>query len=643
MTLGETRGETREVDREAREAASALDPAPATPAAAVPPAGPSTKPKPLDAAARFDGPGVPYEHKFSTVSRGAVGVATLDGTVAADLVCWEYFYGKPCASEAERAGPEEDAARLEPWKSYVDDARPRPVDGVRASATPPPSSMPSPSCDLCHAIGTADDVCRGRVREALGQVRPKKGVRARLGSAADDADAADAADAARARRRDVVCRYGPRCDRAHPSDAEVRAKIEAWYVNTERWSVRKNKNANALTDEKLSGREGPARERDPERDPTRSPTWSVLGAGASNFRLRDAGPRAARTSAGVSAEKRGFSVSVSPQLSEHDADADAGIPKEKDSSEEEDARALASARVRRRLAQKAQTSKYVAAFLAEPFFDAILNGDPAFVRVLSHKSAHKEITEAYGARRKIFETLRGLGYFDGEYEKKNENARGEDGDDGYEVRDSGAGVTIFDACSGRGVVGVLLGYFFPSAKVVMLDANGSMDLSHVAAKDNVRFEHCDLYGDSAVRAIRETIEDEDRSDQKTFGPKKRRYRVLLGMHLCGALSPRLIDLAFGLDEVDGLVLCPCCVKGGLGGDCRRAAKQRNVSPYVVLCETFRRLCEEETERRDEKRNEAEAFARKKRVVARADENVLSPVNGFICVAKSGPGMKNADA
>jgi hypothetical protein len=203
-------------------------------------------------------------------------------------------------------------------------------------------------------------------------------------------------------------------------------------------------------------------------------------------------------------------------------------------------------------------------------------------------------------------------------------------------------VTIFDACSGRGVVGVLLGYFFPSAKVVMLDANGSMDLSHVAAKDNVLFSHCDLYGDSAVRAIRETIEDEDRSDQKTQKPLKRRYRVLLGMHLCGALSPRLIDLAFGLDEVDGLVLCPCCVKGGLGGDCRRAAKQRNVSPYVVLCETFRRLCEEETERRDEKRNEAEAFARKKRVVARADENVLSPVNGFICVAKSGPGMKNAD-
>ena len=107
------------------------------------------------------------------------------------------------------------------------------------------------------------------------------------------------------------------------------------------------------------------------------------------------------------------------------------------------------------------------------------------------------------------------------------------------------------------------------------------------------------------------------------------------MHLCGALSPRLIDLAFGLDEVDGLVLCPCCVKGGLGGACRRAAKERNVSPYVVLCETFRRLCEEET--RTLRRESGDANE-KTRVIARADEDVLSPVNGFICVAKSGPGM-----
>ena len=589
MMRREIRNETRKVDREAWEVASALDPAPATPAAPASRARVSTKPKPLDVAERFDGPGVPYEHKFATVSRGAVGVATLDGTVAADLVCWEYFYGKPCASEVERTASE-DAAYTE---GSTNDARPRPA-----------STGPSSSCNLCHAIGTADDVCRGRVREALGQIRPKRGVRARLGSPAAGAAGADAA----ARRNGVVCRYGPRCHRAHPSDAELRGKIEDWYVHSGR-----------------SGAKNDERARD-------TPTWSVLGSGASNFRLRDAGARAASTSS----EERFVARERTEPADRTERDAEAA----------RSARS-ASARVRRRLAEKAETSRYVSAFTREPFFADILDGDPAFVRVLSHKSAPKEITEAYGARREITHTLRGLGW----------DGRGGEDEKDDDRLGSGAGVTIFDACSGRGVVGVLLGYFFPAARVVMLDANGSMDLSHVAAKANVRFAHCDLYGDSAVRAIRETIEDEDREDavsseeegekddardasaKENRGRKnkktRRRFRVLLGMHLCGALSPRLIDLAFGLDEVDGLVLCPCCVRGGLGGDCRRAAKARNVSPYVVLCETLRRVCDEETKRR---RNRVATERGCARVVARADEDVLSPVNGFICVAKSGPGM-----
>ena len=632
MTRRETRRETREADREAREVASALDPAPATPAAPAPRAGQSTKPKPLDATERFEGPGVPYEHRFSPVSRGPVGVATLDGTVAADLVCWEYFYGKPCASEAERASERtssEDATRLEPWKSWK--SRAAGVDGANANDARPrriiATTVPSSSCNLCHAIGTADDVCRGRVREALGQVRPKKGVRARLGSDgrrpdgnvagfANDADADADADAAR--KRFVVCRYGPRCDRAHPSDAEVRGNIEDWYVTRSLFS---RGGAEKKTDEKDTADRASGSITKPntvatDATPARihKPTWSVLGSGASDFRARHAAPRAARTSA--------------------------------DEQPRTTPRESASARVRRRLAKKAETSRYVSEFVREHFFDAILDGDPAFVRVLSHKSAHKEITEAYGARREIERTLAGLGR------------------DGNKAVANGKGVTVFDACSGRGVVGVLLSYFFPDARVVMLDANGSMDLSHVAGRENVRFWHCDLFGDSAVRAIRETIETENREDADFSlkknaippTPPRRRFRVLLGMHLCGALSPRLIDLAFGLDDVDGLVLCPCCVKGGLGGACRRAAKARKVSPYVVLCETLRRVCEEETERRailrngdgsrfgnddsgNRPRSSAEEEDARAFVVARADENVLSPVNGFICVAKSGPGMR----
>ena len=415
-----------------------------------------------------------------------------------------------------------------------------------------------------------------------------------------------------------MCRYGPRCDRAHPSDAEVRGNIEDWYVTRSLFS---RGGAEKKTDEKDTADRASGSITKPntvatDATPARihKPTWSVLGSGASDFRARHAAPRAARTSA--------------------------------DEQPRTTPRESASARVRRRLAKKAETSRYVSEFVREHFFDAILDGDPAFVRVLSHKSAHKEITEAYGARREIERTLAGLGR------------------DGNKAVANGKGVTVFDACSGRGVVGVLLSYFFPDARVVMLDANGSMDLSHVAGRENVRFWHCDLFGDSAVRAIRETIETENREDADFSlkknaippTPPRRRFRVLLGMHLCGALSPRLIDLAFGLDDVDGLVLCPCCVKGGLGGACRRAAKARKVSPYVVLCETLRRVCEEETERRailrngdgsrfgnddsgNRPRSSAEEEDARAFVVARADENVLSPVNGFICVAKSGPGMR----
>ena len=36
--------------------------------------------------------------------------------------------------------------------------------------------------------------------------------------------------------------------------------------------------------------------------------------------------------------------------------------------------------------------------------------------------------------------------------------------------------------------------------------------------------------------------------------------VWVGTHLCGSLSPRLIDLFARIDALDGLVLCPCCLR-----------------------------------------------------------------------------------
>ena len=206
--------------------------------------------------------------------------------------------------------------------------------------------------------------------------------------------------------------------------------------------------------------------------------------------------------------------------------------------------------------------------------------DPRTRRLLSHKKSHKEVTEAYGTYERVRELLPRL-------DPTWRHLKPETGVETV-VRTPGPGPVIFDACSGRGVTAALLSFWFPHAKIVMMDSNGAMDLSHVRAlpNRNVVFRHVDLYGASVVEVIRkETAGDGNYSDGEGL-QKRRRTAVLVGTHLCGALSPRLIDLCFGLDEVDGMVLCPCCIKGQLGGDCMRAAKTRGVSccvVRVVLC------------------------------------------------------------
>ena len=99
------------------------------------------------------------------------------------------------------------------------------------------------------------------------------------------------------------------------------------------------------------------------------------------------------------------------------------------------------------------------------------------------------------------------------------------------------------------------------------------------------------------------------------------------------------------------------MKGQLGGDCQRAGRARGVDPYVVLCETFARLCERECEsaaavpgRGGESSMESmgddgamkgesiESSAPVGSVSVAADLGVCSPVNCFITVAKDAGGL-----
>lgn len=163
----------------------------------------------------FDGPGVPYAHKFTSVrTKGYGGTATLDGTVAADMICWDQFFGRPCV----------------------------PMDGTNPKV---PGSIPDAAknpCGLCHEFNDTNRTCSGRIREALGQIKPGKSVK----------------------RGQSQCRYGNRCEWNHPSDEQVRATLLNWY-----------KSNVAISKE---------------------PVWSVTEESASRFRAFHDEGRAAATS-----------------------------------------------------------------------------------------------------------------------------------------------------------------------------------------------------------------------------------------------------------------------------------------------------------------------------------------------------------
>ncbi|KAL3918391.1 MAG: hypothetical protein SGPRY_006039 [Prymnesium sp.] len=235
-------------------------------------------------------------------------------------------------------------------------------------------------------------------------------------------------------------------------------------------------------------------------------------------------------------------------------------------------------------------SEYIRRFVESPFLQEML-ADEALLGLLAMRSRVKELSEGFAA----YEILRSLV--------------------GEELTSCGGrGVVVFDVCSGKGLGSTLLSFLLPNARIIMLDANGQMELAHVKSRPNLSFHHVDIFREETVAIIKEEANG-------AF------LTVALGMHLCGALSPRLIDLTFALDCIDVMVLCPCCLKGAHGKAVAIAAKARGVNSYGVLLETLQAICEREREVNVRQGQQAATIAIK------WDTSMLSPKNAFITVSK----------
>ncbi|EKX37455.1 hypothetical protein GUITHDRAFT_116419 [Guillardia theta CCMP2712] len=141
-----------------------------------------------------------------------------------------------------------------------------------------------------------------------------------------------------------------------------------------------------------------------------------------------------------------------------------------------------------------------------------------------------------------------------------------------EAMAAGDQVVMLDVCSGKGFTGLLLSLEFPRASVYLLDANGNMNMSHCSSQDNLSFLHFDLFSSRAAEVL------VDIAGMKTV--------IAVGMHLCGSLSPRLIDLFAFLPAAKALVLCPCCLRGYLGKTVKAAAKESGRGYDETLCEVL---------------------------------------------------------
>eukprot|EP00520_Triparma_pacifica_P015905 CAMPEP_0118650836 /NCGR_PEP_ID=MMETSP0785-20121206/10458_1 /TAXON_ID=91992 /ORGANISM="Bolidomonas pacifica, Strain CCMP 1866" /LENGTH=363 /DNA_ID=CAMNT_0006543235 /DNA_START=323 /DNA_END=1410 /DNA_ORIENTATION=- len=228
-----------------------------------------------------------------------------------------------------------------------------------------------------------------------------------------------------------------------------------------------------------------------------------------------------------------------------------------------------------RIKKHSDKSPYIDRFLNSPFLNDFLDDNDLRLLLASTKNRAKEICEAYAAADRVLEIFK-----------------------------DAPSLTIFDICSGKGFLAVFLSFLLPDCKIIMLDADGNMKVPHVNSRPNLSFHQCDIFQKDCARLIeRETGE----------GGKC----ILVGIHLCGNLTPRLIDLGCSLDCCSGFVVCPCCLKGKLGSDCNCAGKalgggQNN--NYNVLIDTMR----------------AEAVSRGGGTVkVEFDDKMISPKNGFV--------------
>ncbi len=248
--------------------------------------------------------------------------------------------------------------------------------------------------------------------------------------------------------------------------------------------------------------------------------------------------------------------------------------------------------------ESVKQNRHLARFAAAPYLAALLE-DSALDGLWRRKggSLRKELIEAYVVVEALEErVLKRQQRLDASSNGRRSGAvQSTQGGDGVARRCSigrdSRGVVI-DLCSGKGFLSVIIAHEFPNAVVLSVDNNPTIQ---PATAPNTRFVLADIMQDAFLATLREQLavattagSSIDTVDAAAPLPSSSAAQspwcVALGVHLCGPLSPRAITLFEACEQLDALVLVPCCLDPRTDGLLKAAARAAGEDPYDAKVE-----------------------------------------------------------
>mmetsp|Transcript_29785 Transcript_29785/g.45152 ORF Transcript_29785/g.45152 Transcript_29785/m.45152 type:complete len:240 (-) Transcript_29785:11-730(-) len=141
---------------------------------------------------------------------------------------------------------------------------------------------------------------------------------------------------------------------------------------------------------------------------------------------------------------------------------------------------------------------------------------------------------------------------------------------------------IIDMCSGKGFFSLLAAHEFPNSHIIMIDKDTRMDVQHIQTRPNIEFWRLDIMLttnlqeriQTQIREVRRNKMKKDDNDNDAVV-----VVIMVGMHLCGNLSPRAVDLYELVPEIRHLILVPCCLHKVHDFELKQQAKAAGIDPY----------------------------------------------------------------